>query len=367
MRIPFLRAPLNSFKEKMAVINVMSGNNVSVGPETKQFEYEFGKYIDVPYALSVCNGSIALELIWQTFITTGQLKKGDHVLLPSFTFVAVANAIVNAGLVPIFCDINKNTWNIEINGFECGINDIKAICVVHTFGNPCDVTFIKRFCDNFGILLVEDCAEACGAEYQGKKVGGFGHASAFSFNATKNMTTGEGGMVCFQDWEDEAAALLLKENGFGYSSGRDAILSGHNYRLSNLQCAIGIEQLKTLDERNKKRALNIVNIYKKLVDIEDRIFPQTMIIGNKNVFQIAGLVVPENKRDILFEHLIKNGVEAKKYFDPPIHKQVAYKEYSKSTLPITNDISKRIICLPFDSYLTSAEITYMTTKIMEVL
>jgi len=358
--IPFLRPPFGA-EERTAAMRVMLGNNVSIGPETQEFERKFCEYIGADACLSVCNGSIALDLIWQTYLRTGRLKKGDKVLLPSFTFVAVPNSVVNAGLVPVFCDIDKGNWNLSPiieDIFKC-----KALVAVHTFGNPCKIDSLKEWCDHYGTLLVEDCAEACGAVYKGKKVGSFGDAAAFSFNATKNMTTGEGGMVAFNGDDDELPeyAEFLKENGFGAHGKRSAVIPGYNWRLSNIQCAIGIEQLKTLDARNQKRIKNAYKLYDTL--------PLTglvQFVGEGCVYQIFGILL-EN-RDKVYEHMINAGVECKKYFDPPCHAQTYYHEnYVWPDFPNTDEISSKILCLPMYPSLTDEDIKYMVSKLSEVV
>lgn len=362
--VPFLRPPFGS-KERAAVYRVMCGNQVSVGPATSIFEQQFKEYIGSNSALSVGNGTLALELVWQTFIQNGKLKPGDKVLLPSFTFVAVANAIVRSGLVPVFCDIDSETWNIDYDSYPT--TEYKAICAVHTFGNPCNCQQLEYLRD-LGYVVVEDCAEAAGATYQGKRVGSFGDASIFSFSATKNMTTGEGGMCCFKDTEDANTALLLKENGFGYGN-RNAQLAGHNYRLSNIQCAIGTEQLKSLDDRNKKRVKNAYQFYKMCIEHNIPVTPQMSNTDCDSVYQILGVTIPPCiNRDDVFDKLVKRGIEVKKYFSPAIHHQLYYAQnYPISHLPVTDTVSARILCIPFDDKLSSEECCYVISALKEIL
>jgi len=355
VKIPFLKPPFSA-DDRYAAYKMMGTANVSTGPEIGEFERQFKEYIGCNHALSVCNGTIALELIWQTFIRNGKLKKGDKVLVPSFTFVAVANSIVNSGLVPVFCDIDPETWNIDI--YTAPERNIKAICAVHTFGNPCSMEDLfsdfARWC-----IIVEDCAEACGAEYRDKKVGSFGDAASFSFNATKNLTTGEGGMCCFKEQEDANIALLLKENGFGYTS-RNAIIPGHNYRLSNIQCAVGLEQLKYLDLRNVQRKMHVNKIRK---EFDNKMFQKEI---GEHVYQIFGMLVED--RDKVYEHMIKSGIECKKYFSPHIAEQEYYhNNYIFPDFPGTDKISESIICLPMYPQLTDEDIEYMVNVLKEVI
>jgi dTDP-4-amino-4,6-dideoxygalactose transaminase len=341
----------------------MSGSNISTGADRAIFEDMFRDYIGVPYALSVANGTVALELVWETLIRNGKLKKGDKVLLPSFTFVACANSVVQSGLVPVFCDIDKESWNLD---FQWDNVDISGVLAVHTFGNPADCDEILYLKDN-GLIVVEDCAEATGASYNGRMCGSFGDASIFSFNATKNLTTGEGGMACFRDKEDAETALLLAENGFGYTS-RNAIIPGHNYRLANILCAVGIEQLKTLDKRNLKRLQNAHKILTTLKDagLQGKVKLQEFNKDNVHSYQIFGILVED--RDKVYEHMIKSGVEVKKYFDPPCHAQQFYhNNYVWPDLPNTDYISQHILCLPMYPSLTDKDIGIMVNALKEVV
>jgi perosamine synthetase len=371
--VPFLHPPFGS-KERAAAYRVMCGNQVSVGPETSLFEQQFKDYIGATSAISVGNGTLALELVWQTFIQQGRLSIGDKVLLPSFTFVAVANSIVRSGLVPVFCDIDSETWNIDFYNAIPDDNHISAICAVHTFGNPCDMDKLDRIEDEFSeqygksLIIVEDCAEAAGATYKGKRVGSFGDASIFSFSATKNMTTGEGGMACFKDQEDADMALLLKENGFGYGK-RNAWVAGHNYRLSNILCAVGIEQLKTLDARNEKRVKNAYTFFKMCLEHDIPVTPQCSSSDADSVYQILGVLIPPCiNRDEVYEALLKKGIEVKKYFSPAIHHQVYYvQNYPIAYLSVTDNISAKILCIPFDDKLNENEMGYIVMALKELL
>lgn len=311
--------------------------------------------------LTVCNGTVALDLIWKTLITTGKLKKGDKVLCPSFSFVATANSIVNAGLVPVFCDIDKETWNIDPTETIWNLPyEFKAILAVHTFGNPCDIEVLKGRSEETGSLLIEDCAEAFGASYKGKKVGTFGDAAAFSFNATKNLTTGEGGAVTFKDNPDLLASMYLREHGY-VGTTRNCEIPGYNYRMSNIACAIGLEQLKTIDERNDIRASNCIYL-----DSINATFQENVGCAD-HALQIFGFLCSDKlHRTHVLNHLIENGIDAKTYFSPHIAQQKYYQKYY-TVLPISDYVADRIICLPFDEHLSDEEMDYMIDKVEEAI
>jgi perosamine synthetase len=342
MNVPFLRSRF-SVRERDAAYQVMSGTNISTGPEREEFEFAFAKYIGCEQSLAVCNGTIALDLIWETLIREKKLHRGDHVICPSFTFVAVPNSIVNAGLKPYFVDIRSREYTMEIPENITVNGKLGAVCAVHTFGKSCNLDEIVDYVDDHDLILVEDCAEACGATYKNVKVGGIGDAAAFSFNATKNLTTGEGGMACFN--YETGTARALREHGDLYHT-RNALIPGYNYRLSNILCAVGIEQLKTLDCRNETRR-------KKAQKLMDNFYNKRIVPGH--VYQIFSIMVSD--RDRILKHLVDNGVEAKKYFDPPAHKQSAYK--SDKYLPNTTYVSQHCLTLPFDEYITDEEMGWM--------
>ena len=342
MNIPFLR-PRFGVLERQAAYQVMVGANISTGPERGQFEYAFSKYIGCTDALAVCNGTIALDLIWETLIRDKKLHLGDYVICPSFTFVAVANSIVNAGLKPYFVDIKNGGYNMEIPTNITIKGRLGAVCAVHTYGRACDMDEIMDYCSDHDLILVEDCAEACGAAYHNHKVGSFGHASAFSFNATKNLTTGEGGMACFN--YKTGTARALREHGDLYQN-RNALITGYNYRLSNILCAIGLEQLRTLDARNEIRRQNAQKLMNNFYNKK---------IAPGHGYQLFPIMVDD--RDRILYQLIQNGIEAKKYFDPPIHHQTAHR--TEKYLPNTTYVSNHVICLPFDEHLSDEEIEWM--------
>jgi perosamine synthetase len=343
MIVPFMR-PRFWGNDIDVVQDIMTeGRNISSGPERDKFEMMFEDYIHCDHALAVCNGTVALEMIWETLIRDKKLHKGDYVICPSFTFVAVANAIVNAGLKPFFVDVKSHGYNMEIPQNITLKGKLGAVCAVHTYGKPCDLSEIVNYCDDHDLILVEDCAEACGADYNGKKVGCFGHASAFSFNATKNLTTGEGGMACFN--YDTGTPQAIREHGDLYHT-RNALVVGHNYRLCNILCALGLSQLESLDVRNALRRI-------KAQKYMDNFYNKKVAPGH--VYQLFPIVV--NDRDRILKHLWDNGIEAKKYFDPPIHHQTAHR--TEKYLPNTNYVAEHVICLPFDEHITDDEIKWV--------
>src|SRR3989338_4503717 len=234
--------------EQEAVAAVLSSGNLVQGPKVQEFEQSFARYIGVPHAIAVSSGTAALQLALQSIV-----GPGDEVITTPFSFIATANAILSAGAVPVFADINPQTFTISPAETEKKITKkTKAILVVHLYGQPCD-TSIQFICKKHNLLLVEDCAQSCGAAVGGKKVGSFG-IGCFSFYATKNLCTGEGGMITTHD--PGAAEQCQSVRSQGQSGQYNHVRLGFNYRMTEMQAALGTVQLRRLEELNKKRAEN---------------------------------------------------------------------------------------------------------------
>lgn len=369
MKIPFLKALFGS-EEIEAAVRVMGTKDLVKWGESARFENQFAEYTGVNHAVSCNSGTTALELVFKSLIIDEVLERGDKVVLPSFTFIGVANAVVNAGLRPVFADISED-YTIDPFSFYQSIDnddDIKAVIAVHTYGKPCKMDEILKIAYSNDIILIEDCAEACGAEYKGKKVGSFGDAGIFSFNATKNMTAGGGGMVVTDDMQTAQTIRLLKDNGVVRTGEQfDSVLAGGNHNLNNIQAAIGIEQLKKLDKMNDRRIENALKLSELLSSVEGI---QTPIILDKHVFQLYTVRLNSSIRNTVLESLKKCGIEAKVYFDPPVHMQSFYKNNypcSGSDLSNTMEAARSVITLPMYPGLTEEEIEYMASMLKEVI
>lgn len=244
MDIPVYRPSLNG-KEKEYVIDCIDTEWISwKGRYVPKFESGFSKYIGVQYGLGVFNGTVALHL---AMLTLG-ITVGDEVIVPSFTYIASVNAITYVGGTPIFVDSKRDDWQMDAEDVRKKITKkTKAIIVVHLYGHPCDMNELCKICKEHDIFMIEDCAEAIGSEYEGKKVGSFGDISCFSFFGNKTITTGEGGMVLTDDialWE---RAGRIKDQGNARYRMYWSDIIGYNFRMTNIQAAIGCAQLENID------------------------------------------------------------------------------------------------------------------------
>jgi len=375
MNIPFLKPPFGK-EEKNAVLEVMSTSNLTVGPQVPQFEEAFAKYIGTDYAVAVNSGSSALEIALQSLIMSGKLLKGDVIITASYTYVGVANAIRNVGLVPAFAEISPTSLNIapiSIRNMVTRYN-AKGIIAVHTAGLPCDMAAITEIVDEFGLVLIEDCAESAGSEYGGKKVGTFGVCSIFSFTPTKPMTTCEGGMIVTNDYRLAEIQSTMRNQGIVLCSkySKDVIMDGRSARMDNIKAAIGIEQLKKLDSFIDARIKNSVLMTQSLHPISHLI--TTNYSSNrvcKHVYQLF-LIRFASKTGIDREHaldvLAENGVECRVFFDKPIHKMLNYKDIGfRDNLAYTESISKSTFALPMYPDLSMLEIRYITNILKQIV
>jgi len=366
--IPFLRPPFGN-AEIGAVIDVMGTAAVSSGLAVLAFEERFREMTNSRYAYAVNSGTTALELALRALVRAGELSFGDRVIVPSFTFSAVANAVVSAGLEPCFADIDPETWNLDIDRIQA--TKEKAIIVTHTFGNPADISGAEGLATDHGLTLIEDCAEACGARCGDVPVGSFGDIATFSFNATKNMTTGEGGMVCTSSAPISTEISLLREHGLVYSARgvRDTLVPGHNYRLANILAAIGVKQFDKLESHNTFRNV-IVESYRKALAGLPVTF-QAVEPDSYHAYQVFTIRVPPQLRDLLYDRLREESIEAKIYFNLPIHLQTFYRERGfcccTDNLLETESMALDCISLPMYPSLSINEVRRVAAVVAEVV
>jgi len=243
--------PLIGDEEINAVIKVLKSGMLAHGKEVEAFEKEFAQYLGAKHAVAVVNGTAALDVALKVL----KIGLGDEVITTPFTFIASANAILFQGARPVFADIDPKTYSLDPNEVLEKITDeTKAIVVVHLYGQPADMKAFKEIAEDHKLYLIEDCAQAHGAEFEGQKVGTFGDIAAFSFYPTKNMTTGEGGMVVTNDCELAKKVDLIRNHG--QAEKYLHVELGYNLRMTNIAAAIGRAQLKKLDEWNRKRIEN---------------------------------------------------------------------------------------------------------------
>ena len=337
----------------------------SRGPFVTMFEKKFEKYLSRK-SLAVSSGTTGIELALRSL----NLKKNDEIIIPVLTFAATVNSIINAGLKPIFVDTKNNDFNIDENQIEKKISKkTKAIMVVHLYGKPCNMNKIQKIAKKRKLILLEDCAESIGSKIGRKKIGSFSDISIFSFFGNKTITTGEGGMVCFKNNSYFKRAFLLRDHGMNKKKKYWHDLIGHNFRLTNLQAAIGCAQFEKLNQIVRKKII-ISNLYKKYLSNK-----KIMIIkDSKNIINSHWLfclflknIKNYNERDKFLEKLNEEGIEGRNVFYP-LNSMKIYKKFCKGIkFPNAENFSKKGICLPTSYQLNEYDIKRICKTINLIL
>jgi len=377
MNIPFLKPPFGD-EERQAVVEVMKTGQLTVGPQVPQFEEDFADYIGIEHAVAISSGSMALEISLKSLILTGELAKGDIIIVPSYTYIAVANAVHNVGLVPAFAEMIPDRLTIS----PMSINELayhhnaKGVIIVHTAGLPCNMEEIMDVVIEHNLVLIEDCAEATGAEYRGQKVGTFGICSMYSFTPTKTMTACEGGMIVTNDDELADIQSTMRNQGIVMipDHAKNVVTIGQSSRMNNIQAAIGIEQLKKLDYMIDKRIENSTYLIHKLKSIASHIRTNYIVSEtHKHVYQLFLISIVSHKphnfdREEILNKLADKGIECRVFFDRPIHSMSAYRGIGfRDHLEYTEYIARNTFALPMYPGLTHEEIEYMAESLKEIV
>jgi perosamine synthetase len=360
--IPVVK-PIISDDEIRAVTDVLKSGMLAQGKVVEEFEDAFAKYSDVKNAIAVANGTISLDLALKSL----RIKSGDEVIVPPFTFISTANAVLFQGAKPVFADLDARTFTINPDDLAEKMSErTKAIIAVHLFGHPFDVKAIQDVCEDHNVYLIEDCAQAHGAEYGGKKVGGFGIAGCFSFYATKNMTTGEGGMITTDN--DEIADMCRLLRNHGESQKYHHTILGYNYRMTDIQAAIGVAQLKKLNEFNEMRIRN-AEYLNKHITVSGLELPNRND-GVKHVYHQYAVIIGEGfplSRDAFIRYLKQKGIGCAIHYPLPIHKQPLYQRLGytdeKVQCPVATALSGKILSLPVHPALTEKDRRYIIETI----
>jgi perosamine synthetase len=356
MKIP-LSQPDITETEIEAVAAVLRTPRLSLGPKLEEFEQAMAGYIGVPHAVAVNSGTSGLHLC----IRALGIGEGDEVIVPSFTFIAAANVIRYERAKPVFIDIDPATLNLDPGKIEAAITPgTRAIMAVHTFGCPAPMDAILAIAERHNLVVLEDACEAIGAEYKGRKAGSLGRAAVFAFYPNKQITTGEGGMIVTRD-SDLAARMRALRNQGRYDS-EDWLQHaevGYNYRISEINCALGIGQLKRIEEILGKRAAVALACQHELENISELILPPICIPDVRiswfvYVVRLAGQFTARH-RDAVMTFLQREGIGCARYF-APIHLQTAYAPWKHAHLPITESQAARTLALPFFNNLSQLQI-----------
>ena len=354
MKIP-LSAPDITEAEIEAVSAVLRTSRLSLGQKLEEFEHSMAQYIEVPHAVGVSSGTAGLHLCTRAL----GVGEGDEVIVPSFTFIAAANAVRYERATPVFVDIERATLNLDPAKIEAAITPrTRAIIVVHTFGVPADMQAILEIAERHHLLVIEDACEAIGAEYQGRRVGSFGDAAVFAFYPNKQITTGEGGMVVTRDTALAKRVRALRNQGrYETDDWLHHSELGYNYRLSEIACALGIEQLKRIEKILAKRASVACGYHERLREKSLILPPLELTQSRISWFVYVVRLLPEfnrSQRDAMLKCLMDRGVGCARYF-APIHIQPAYAEWKNFSLPVTESEAARTIALPFFNRLTGEQ------------
>ena len=332
---------------------VMTGWVSSAGKFVTEFEQVFADFCDTKFAISTNNGTSALHL---ALLATG-VGPGDEVIVPSLTFISTANAVKYTGATPIFVDCDISTWNIKFAAIEEAITKkTKAIIPVHLYGHPADMDPIVEIARENNIFIIEDAAEAHGALYKSRKAGSIGDLGIFSFYGNKPITTGEGGMVVTDDEALAKQIRLLRDHGMDPDKRYIHSVLGYNYRMTNIQAALGVAQMEYIDQIIEQKRLNALLYTDWLKDVPGIALPPQAEWA-KSIFWLYSIIIDEDEFGMpatkLAEELEKVGVDTRPLF-PPIHKQPIYD--TKQYLPVAELISKNGLSLPSSVGLCKSEI-----------
>ena len=339
------------YKDKIAVFNAMNKKNISgSSSEINKFESSLSKYFDRSYVATLSNGSVALEVALKSL----NLESDDEVIIPSFTIISCLSAVVRSGAKPVFCDVNRLSWNMTLDDvIKVKTNKTKAIVMVHTYGLVADAENIETYCNENNIKLIEDSAEAHGQIINERKCGSFGLISTLSFYANKHITSGEGGAVLTDNKEifDE----IVKIRNLDFNSSERFIHDNlyWNYRLSGLQAAFGNSSIKSIDKvirtkiKKAKVYNNLFSDYKDILQI-----PLVELSGVKNHYWVYGIIPKTNiDRKKIMSSLYDLGIETRPFFYP-LNKQPAYIKLNKdaSSCPVSEEIGEKGFYIPIGSH-----------------
>jgi perosamine synthetase len=357
-------------KEIEAVSDVLRSPDLSLGPKLKEFEQAFTDYIGTKRAVAVNSGTSGLFLAMLAL----EIAPGDEVITTPFTFIASASSIMMTGAKPVFVDIDPENLNINTENIEARITDrTKAILPVEVFGNPAGMDKVSEIAQKHNLAVVEDSCEALGSELNGKKTGTFGTISVFGFYPNKQITTGEGGMILTNDDNLADICVSLRNQGRAPDGAwLDHVRLGYNFRLSDMNCALGIVQLSRIDQIKKKR-LQVAKWYQQMLTDDQRLLVPTEPEGcdmNWFVFvvRLADGFTLEDRDQILREMKNKN-IQVSNYFSP-VHLQPFMVEkfgYKQGDYPVTEAVSKSTIALPFYNNLNKDDVAFVCKTLKEIL
>ena len=357
--------PIIDEKELFNVTDaIQSGWISSKGAYLSKFEKSFSSYLKGGYSVAVTSGTTALQV---GLVALG-VKKGDEVIVPNFTFGASINSIINSGATPVIAEVEKETWTLDPNELKKYVTSkTKAIMPVHIYGQPCKIDEIKKFAKKNKLLLIEDCAEAVGAIYKNRLVGLDGDCSCFSFFANKTITTGEGGMAVFKNKKIALKAKILINHGLSDKIRYYHEFPGFNFRMTNMQAAIGVAQMEKIQILLKRRK-DIFKVYDRLLKKEKKISLLPKNNWSENSYWLYTVMIDgikSSERDKLLTNMQNQGIECRPGFYS-LNLMRAFKKYSKGSYKISNRLSESTLSLPTTSIDRDEQKYIINTLISEI-
>ena len=369
-RIPLFKIYYDKADIDAVTAAISRGMNWAIGPEVAKLEEKLAGYLNVRYCVVMNSGTSALHAV----MLAQSIGPGDEVIVPSFTFIATANAPLFVGAKPVFADIEEKTFGLDAADVEKKITPrTKAILPIHYGGCPCLIDELKEVAARHKLLLIEDAAEALGAAVNDRKVGSIGDIGILSFCQNKLVTTGEGGAVVTNSRETYEQLKLIRSHGrsetsdyFSSSESPDYITLGYNFRLSNINAALGLAQLDKLSKLTEMRRANARLMDRGLSSLEEKVRLLSAPKGFHNVYQMYTIRVASQLRDGLMNYLSEKAVQSKIYFSP-VHQSAFYKNKLKydCVLPVTESIAGQVLTLPMYPSLTEAEIKLITGHVVD--
>lgn len=349
----------NELKEACA--RVIDSGWYILGNEVAEFEKEFATYCETHHCLGVANGLDALVLILRAYIELGVMKKGDEVIVPSNTYIASILAISENGLTPILVEPNIDTFNLDPTFVEQAITEkTKAILTVHLYGQVTGMDELNSIAKKHNLKIIEDCAQAHGALYKGKKVGALGDAAGFSFYPGKNLgALGDGGAVTTND--SELASTISALRNYGSHEKYKNLYKGMNSRLDEIQAAMLRVKLRYLDNEIQARQ-TVAMAYLEGINNQ---FIELPVVEDVNAHVWHLFVIKTTQRVALAQHLNENGVQSLIHYPIPPHRQLAYQEWGEQSFPISEEIHEQVLSIPISPMLTETEILEVITVINE--
>jgi perosamine synthetase len=347
-RVPLARPHLGEREEEL-VLEVLRSGRLSLGPTIERFEELIAERVGAPYAAAVSSGTAALHLL----VRTAGIGRGDEVITSPLTFAATANCFLYEGATPVFADVDPRTWNIDPAAVEAAITErTKAVIAVDIFGYPCELDPLIALCERHGLTLIEDSAQALGAEYKGRPIGSHGPPAVFGFYPNKQIATGEGGVATTHSREQLEELVSLRNQGRSYAGGSwfDHVRLGFNYRWTDLQAAVGIAQLEKMDELLALRSAAAARYNELLADVEGvELAPADDGDHRRSWFVYVVRLSREIERERVMGAMRERGVDAAEYM-PCIHLLSYMRErfgFAEGMCPAAEEIASRTLALPF--------------------